>query len=98
MMKAKHIIVIFFFIVSLTMSFPVQAQSTTTGAPGSWTSSINIQNVGTGAATVVIDFYDTTGAKINSFTIAPIPSSSRVRGHWSLHLIFRGMAVLGNCF
>jgi hypothetical protein len=47
------------------MVVPVYAQtSTVTGAPGTWTSSINIQNTGTGAADVVIDYNDAAGTTV----------------------------------
>lgn len=50
----------------------VLAQGTpNTKAPGTWVSSINIQNVGSGPATVVLDFYDTNGNKVLSFTVTP---------------------------
>jgi len=86
-MKTKNLVVILFLIISLAMTFPVQAQSTTTGAPGSWTSSINIQNVGTGAATVVVDFYDTNGSKANSFTIGA-PNTIPAGGSRTLVIAF----------
>jgi hypothetical protein len=53
--------------------------STTTRAPGTWVSSINIQNTGSGAATVQLNFYDSTGAVALSFTASPaIPAGGSV--------------------
>jgi hypothetical protein len=42
-----------------------------TQAPGLWSSSINIQNVGAGAATVVIKFYNAAGTEALSYTVTP---------------------------
>ncbi len=50
----------------------VVAQSTGTKAPGIWVSSINIQNVGTGDATVVLNFYDANGSLVLSYTVTPV--------------------------
>ena len=42
-----------------------------TQAPGLWSSSINIQNVGAGPATVVIKFYNAAGTEALSYTVTP---------------------------
>lgn len=60
-------------LASATMAgtMTVVAQSTGTKAPGMWVSSINIQNTGTRAATVMLDFYDANGNRALSFTVTP---------------------------
>jgi hypothetical protein len=51
---------------------PVMAQGTTnTKAPGTWVSSINIQNTGTGEANVLLQFNNASGQTILSFTVTP---------------------------
>lgn len=47
------------------------AQGATSKAPGTWVSSINIQNTGTGDAQVVISFYDGNGADVLDFSVTP---------------------------
>jgi hypothetical protein len=51
----------------------VVAQSTGTKAPGTWVSSINIQNIGTEEATVVLNFYDASGNPVppSPYTVTP---------------------------
>src|SRR3712207_819001 len=45
----------------------VAAQVTTNSkAPGSWTTSINVQNVGSGSADVVLNFYNGNGQFVTS--------------------------------
>jgi hypothetical protein len=59
----KKLSLIVAILVLLAMVIPVYADTTTTtGAPGTWLSSINIQNTGTGAADVVIIYNDAAGA------------------------------------
>lgn len=59
----------------LLIPISVWAQSSTTGAPGSWASSINVQNMSREQANVVLDFYDASGNKVFSFNVDPIPSN-----------------------
>jgi hypothetical protein len=60
-------------ILSLVIVAPAFAQgSTTSQAPGSWVSSINIQNIGTGSADVYLAFYDSTGSQILNFHVTPV--------------------------
>lgn len=57
----------------MALSGSVVAQgSENSQAPGTWSSSINIQNVGTGDATVVITFYDSSGTEALSYTVSPV--------------------------
>lgn len=50
----------------------VRAQGTNnTAAPGSWASSINIQNTGSGAATVTLTFNDSAGTAAVTFNAVP---------------------------
>jgi hypothetical protein len=65
----KRIVIALVLLASLVFVGGVQADGTQ--APGTWVSSINIQNVGTGPATVQIEFYDATGASVLSFTVTP---------------------------
>ena len=65
----KRIVIALVLLTSLVLVGVVQADSTQ--APGTWVSSINIQNVGTGDATVQIEFYDASGALVLSFTVTP---------------------------
>lgn len=57
--KLLRIILALSFLVSFMTAGAVLAQGSQ--APGTWVSSINIQNIGSGAATVTITFYDATG-------------------------------------
>nr|MBC8273802.1 hypothetical protein [Chloroflexota bacterium] len=65
----KRIIIALVLLASLVLVGVVQADGTQ--APGTWVSSINIQNVGTGDATPEIEFYDATGASVLLFTVTP---------------------------
>jgi hypothetical protein len=57
----------------LVLSVGVSAQGVeSTQAPGMWSSSINIQNVGSGNATVVLKFYDGSGNEVLSHTVSPV--------------------------
>ena len=77
----KRIVIALVLLTSLVLVGVVQADSTQ--APGTWVSSINIQNVGTGDATAQIEFYDASGALVLSFTVTPaIPAG----GSRSLYL------------
>lgn len=59
-------------ILALLVPGPVWAQgSTGTQAPGTWVSSINIQNTGTSAANVVLSFYDSSGSLALAFNVTP---------------------------
>jgi len=48
-----------------------RAQTNTTAAPGTWASSINIQNTGAGAATVTLTFNDSAGTATVTFNATP---------------------------
>jgi len=65
----KRIGIALVLLASLVFVGGVQADGTQ--APGTWVSSINIQNVGAGEATVLIEFYNATGALVLSFTVTP---------------------------
>ena len=59
-------------ILGLLIPVPVSAQgSTGTQAPGTWSSSINLQNTGTSAANVVLNFYDSSGSLVLAFSVTP---------------------------
>ncbi len=76
-MKKYHIIIFLAIsILLLPYATSVFAQSSNTGAPGTWVSSINIQNMSsTSPANVVLQFYDASGNNILSFTVnPPIPA------------------------
>jgi len=65
----KVLIVALVLVLGLTTAMVVLAQGTpNTKAPGTWSSSINVQNTGTGSATVSFDFRDTNGASALSWT------------------------------
>jgi len=73
MKKSIGIILLIAIFVSIT---PVSARATfqTSIAPGTWASSINIQNPTNptnASATVTLTFYDSTGIKVLEFTVAP---------------------------
>lgn len=71
-MKARTLVCLCLSILLLWIgSGAVVAQSTGTKAPGTWVSSINIQNVGTGEATVLLNFYNANGELALSFTVTP---------------------------
>lgn len=66
----KKVVLSIVLILSLVLAMPVFAQGVPdTQAPGVWVSSINIQNTGTGPATITLDFYDTTGALALSYAL-----------------------------
>jgi hypothetical protein len=69
--------------LSLSGVHPVLAQgSTGTQAPGTWVSSINIQNTGSGDATVTIAFYDSNGAIGVTFVAAPAIPAGGSRSYY----------------
>lgn len=49
-----------------------------TDAPGVWGSSINLQNVGTGTATIAIQFYDATGNLVHTYNPDPLAANGAV--------------------
>jgi hypothetical protein len=60
-------------LLAVMVTGSVVAQGTvSTKAPGTWSSSINIQNVGSGDATVVITFYNSSGTAVLSHTVSPV--------------------------
>ncbi len=69
-MKKKGLMIVLAMALTLTTAGAVWAQvpSNTTKAPGTWVSSINVQNTGGGAATVAFDFHDTAGASALNWT------------------------------
>lgn len=70
-MKKLLLIVILMIALSLPPG-SVFAQGTTgTQAPGTWVSSINIQNTGSGDANVTLNFYDSAGNLAVSFAVTP---------------------------
>lgn len=60
----------------------VAAQTDTTRAPGTWVSSINIQNTGSGDATVTITFNDATGAAATTFNATPVIPAGGSRSYY----------------
>lgn len=70
-------------IFSLVMAVPAFAQGTTgTLAPGTWVSSINIQNTGSGAATITINFYDSNGTLATTFAATPAIPAGGSRSYY----------------
>ncbi len=74
MSKFRKIISFSIFLVvalvfSIFSSRPVAAQ---TNAPGVWSSAINLQNVTTSTATVVITFYNANGNVVTTYTPSPL--------------------------
>lgn len=58
-----------FFVLALVFSiFSSQSAAAQTNAPGVWSSAINLQNVTTSTATVVITFYDANGNVVTTYT------------------------------
>lgn len=58
-----------FFVMALVFSiFSSQPAAAQTNAPGVWSSSINLQNVTTSTATVVVTFYDASGNVVTTYT------------------------------
>jgi len=65
----KRMVIALLLLTSLVLVGAAQADGTQ--APGTWVSSINIQNVGTGDATPEIEFFDATGTSVLLFTVTP---------------------------
>jgi hypothetical protein len=72
-MKKTIWIVTVIFLLTLVAAVPVFAQgSDETKAPGTWVSSINIQNTGTGAADQIhIIFYKPDGTEVLNYLVTP---------------------------
>ncbi len=71
-MKKVHIFsVVLVLLLSILPASALGQGTPNTKAPGVWVSSINIQNVGSGEATVVLNFYDTNGNLALSFNVTP---------------------------
>ncbi len=71
-MKKVLPVTIIVALLAAVLAVGVSAQGTeSTQAPGLWSSSINIQNVGSGPATVVIKFYTPSGTEALSYTVTP---------------------------
>lgn len=84
-MKQTRLVLPILLIFVLLFSTPVFAQTGTTDtqAPGTWVSSINVQNTGTSDATVTLTFYDPAGTEMLSYQVTPkIP----VNGSRSLYV------------
>lgn len=65
----KTILLGIFFVAALAFYvFTSQPAAAQTNAPGVWSSSINLQNVTTSPATVVITFYDASGNVVTTYT------------------------------
>jgi hypothetical protein len=73
-MKKITFIVLLILLLSIIGPMSVMAQTSTNSsqAPGSWVSSINIQNTGSGEAAVTLVFYDSTGAPKLTFQVLPV--------------------------
>lgn len=76
MSKRFWLVVVIVSIVGLLAVGSIAAQGVTgTQAPGTWVSSINVQNTGTSDATVLLTFYDSSGAVALAYTVdPPIPA------------------------
>jgi hypothetical protein len=75
MKKYFGILIIFMLLLAPTASVFAQAGapgSATSSAPGTWVSSLNIQNVGTTDATISLVFYDSAGNVITTFPVTPL--------------------------
>jgi hypothetical protein len=68
----KRVVIVLTLLVSLVAVSVGAAQAQGSQAPGTWGSSINIQNVGDEDAMVVIEFYDAAGDLSLSFTVDPV--------------------------
>ncbi|MGQ9555781.1 MAG: hypothetical protein ACUVWR_16910, partial [Anaerolineae bacterium] len=72
--KLLGILLVLGLLVSLVPMVVAAASSTTTKAPGTWVSSINIQNpddAGNEAANVTINFYNSEGVLALAFAVTP---------------------------
>lgn len=75
--------------------FPVAGQSsTTTQAPGSWASSINIQNVDTGRADVVLRFFDASGNEAYADTTSIVGDVNGIPAGGSRTVVLSGLSDL----
>lgn len=65
-------------VASLGVSIVAAQGTINSKAPGTWTSSLNIQNTGAGAATVAITFFDSNGNAALTFDASPaIPAGGQ---------------------
>ena len=72
-MKKGSLLFVIVLILSLVAVFPALAQGTPNSkAPGTWVSSINIQNTGAVDATIHIKFYDASGNMALNFAVTPL--------------------------
>jgi len=78
MKKAFTILLVFMLLIPTAVVF-AQPGSSNSNAPGIWVSSMNIQNVGTTPANVSLDFYDSAGIIINTFTVTPVIPAGGMR-------------------
>lgn len=71
-MNKNWLIILSILIIIFSITTPGDAQGVTeTQAPGTWVSSINIQNTSDAEATVVLTFYDTDGSVALEYTVDP---------------------------
>lgn len=74
-MKVLRVVGLVTVLVLLAVVGASAQENTSSQAPGTWSSSINLQNPSLDDATVVITFYDSTGAEALAFTVdPPIPA------------------------
>ncbi len=71
MKKWITLLLLLAFLLPVSTAY-AQDSTTASAAPGTWVSSINIQNPSASDATVVLNFYDAAGASILSFTVSPV--------------------------
>lgn len=71
MKKLITLILLLAFLLPVSTAY-AQDSTTVSAAPGSWVSSINIQNPSSTDATVTLDFYDGAGTMIFSFLVTPV--------------------------
>jgi hypothetical protein len=82
MKKSLFTILSLVMVLSMTLvstAYADPGSTTGTSAPGSWASSINIQNTGTTDATVDLLFYDGTGKLITDFQVTPVIGAGKSR-------------------
>ncbi len=70
-MKKRFFTIVLIIVLSLASAVPAFAQTDLTKAPGTWVSSINIQNTGDGEAQVSILFYNKDGVNTYTFNVTP---------------------------
>jgi hypothetical protein len=90
----KRITIFAVLVLLAVMVIPAAAQSLVSLAPGTWTSSINIQNVGNTPADVVLTFYNAAGAEIYSDSSIMGPNAIPVGG--SRTIVLSGLTNLAN--